>query len=72
MQCLIKTGIDELDISDMVMEFNMCDDKTGECVRSLSYLFPNIDLQKEHVFHIILRGEKLGEQKVEVQTSQIK
>jgi len=71
-QCLIKTGIDELDISDMVMEFNMCDDKTGECVRSLSYLFPNIDLQKEHVFHIILRGEKLGEQKVEVQTSQIK
>ena len=72
MQCLIKTGTDELDISDMVMEFSMCDDKTGECVRSLSYLFPIIDLQKEHMFHIILRGEKLGEVKVEVQTSQTK
>jgi hypothetical protein len=72
MQCLIKTSTDELDISDMVMEFSMCDDKTGECVRSLSYLFPAIDLQKEHVFYIILRGERLGEKKVEVQTSQIK
>jgi hypothetical protein len=72
MQCLIKTSTDELDISDMVMEFSMCDDKTGECVRSLSYIFPAIDLQREHVFHIMLRGKKLGEQKVEVQTSQIK
>jgi hypothetical protein len=72
MQCLIKTNTDELDISDMVMEFSMCDDKTGECVRSLSYLFPAIDLQKEHVFYIILRGERLGEKKVEIQTNQIK
>ena len=72
MQCLIKTSTDELDISDMVMEFSMCDDKTGECVRSLSYLFPAIDLQKEHVFHIILRGERLGEKRIEAQTSQIK
>ena len=72
MQCLIKTSTDELDISDMVMEFSMCDDKTGECVRSLSYLFPNIDLQKEHVFHIILRGKRLGEKRAEIKTSQIK
>jgi hypothetical protein len=72
MQCLIKISTEELDISDMVMEFSMCDDKTGECVRSLSYLFPDIDLQKEHVFQIILKGDKLGEKKIEVQTSQIK
>jgi hypothetical protein len=72
MQCLITTSKDELDISDMVMEFSMCDDKTGDCVRSLAYLFPVIDLQKEHVFHIILRGERLGEKRVEIKTSQIK
>lgn len=72
MQCLIKTSTDELDISDMVMEFSMCDDKTGDCVRSLAYLFPVIDLSKEHIFHIILKGEKLGEKRVEAQTSQIK
>jgi hypothetical protein len=72
MQCLIKTGIDELDISDMVMEFSMCDDKSGECVRSLAYLFPVIDLSKEQMFHIILKGEKLGEKRVEIKTSQIK
>ena len=72
MQCLIKTSADELDISDMVMEFSMCDDKTGDCVRSLAYLFPAIDVQKEHVFHIILRGGTLGEKRVEIQTSKIK
>ena len=72
MQCLIKTSTDELDISDMVMEFSMCDDKTSDCVRSLAYLFPVIDLSKEHIFHIILKGEKLGEKRVEAQTSQIK
>ena len=72
MQCLIKTSTDELDISDMVMEFSMCDDKTGDCVRSLAYLFPVIDLSKEHIFHIILIGEKLGEKRIEIKTSQIK
>jgi hypothetical protein len=72
MQCLIKTGTDELDISDMVMEFSMCDDKTGECVRSLAYLFPAIDLSKEQMLHIILKGEKLGEKRVDIKTSQIK
>jgi hypothetical protein len=72
MQCLIKTSTDELDISDMVMEFSMCDDKTGDCVRSLVYLFPVIALHNEHVFLIILRGEKLGEKRVEIRTSQIK
>jgi hypothetical protein len=72
MQCLIKTSTDELDISDMVMEFSMCDDKTGDCVRSLAYLFPVIDLSKEHMFHIILRGERLGEKRAEIKTSQIK
>ena len=71
-QCLIKTSTDELDISDMVMEFSMCDDTTGDCVRSLAYLFPALDLKKEHIFHIILRGEKLGEKRVEIKTSQIK
>ncbi len=71
-QCLIKTSTDELDISDMVMEFSMCDDKTGDCVRSLAYLFPIIDLNKEHIFHIILKGEKLEEKRVEIKTSQIK
>ena len=72
MQCLIKTSTDEFDISGMVMEFSMCDDKTGDCVRSLAYLFPVIDLNKEDIFHIILRGEKLGEKRVEIKTSQIK
>ena len=72
MQCLIKTSTDELDISDMVMEFSMCDDKTGDCVRSLAYLFPVIDLSKEHMFHIILRGKRLGEKRAEIKTSQIK
>jgi hypothetical protein len=71
-QCLIKTSTDELDISDMVMEFSMCDDKTGECVRSLAYLFPVIDLKKEQMFQIILRGERLGAKKVGIRTSQIK
>lgn len=71
-QCLIKMNTDEFDISDMVMEFSMCDDKTGECVRSLAYLFPVIDLKKEHVFQIILKGERLGEKKVSIRTSQIK
>jgi hypothetical protein len=56
----------------MVMEFSMCDDKTDDCVRSLAYLFPVIDLNKEHMFHIILRGERLGEKRVEIKTSQIK
>ena len=50
----------------------MCDDKSGECVRSLAYLFPAIDLSKEQMFHIILKGEKLGEKRVEIKTSQIK
>jgi hypothetical protein len=72
MQCLIKTSTDELDISDMVMEFSMCDDKTGDCVRSLAYLFPVIDLSKEQMFHIILKEEKLGEKRVDIKTSQIK
>ena len=72
MQCFIKTSTDELDISDMVMEFSMCDDKTSDCVRSLAYLFPVIDLSKEHIFHIILIGEKLGEKRIEIKTSQIK
>jgi hypothetical protein len=72
MQCLIKTSADELDISDMVMEFSMCDDKTSDCVRSLAYLFPAIDLTKEPTFQIILRGERLGEKRVEIKTNQIK
>lgn len=72
LQCLIKTSTDELDISDMVMEFSMCDDKTGDCVRSLAYLFPVRDLSKEQMFHIILKGEKLGEKRVDIKTSQIK
>jgi hypothetical protein len=71
-QCLIKTSADELDISDMVMEFSMCDDEIGDCVRSLAYLFPVIDLKKEQTFQIILRGQKLGEKRVEIKTSQIK
>jgi hypothetical protein len=41
-------------------------------VRSLAYLFPVIDLSKEHMFHIILRGERLGEKRAEIKTSQIK
>jgi hypothetical protein len=41
-------------------------------VRSLAYLFPIIDLNKEHIFHIILKGEKLEEKRVEIKTSQIK
>jgi len=72
MQCLIKTSTDELDISDMVMEFSMCDDETGDCVRSLAYLFPTIDLKEEQTFQIILRGEKLGEKRVEIKNNQIK
>lgn len=71
-QCLIKTSTDEFDISDMVMEFSMCDDKNADCVRSLAYLFPVINLKKEQMFQIILRGEKLGEKKVGIRTSQIK
>jgi hypothetical protein len=71
-QCLIKTSEDSLDISGMVMEFSMCDDKTDDCVRSLAYLFPVIDLKNEQVLQIILRGEKLGEKVVEIKTSQIK
>ena len=50
----------------------MCDDKSGECVRSLAYLFPVIDLQRERSFQIILSGEKLGEKTVEIKTGQIK
>ena len=71
-QCLIKTSEDSLDISGMVMEFSMCDDKTDDCVRSLAYLFPVIDLKKEQTFQIMLKGEKLGEKVVEIKTSQIK
>ena len=56
----------------MVMEFSMCDDKRGECVRSLAYLFPVIDLKKERLFQIILSGEKLAEKTVEIKTNQIK
>ena len=70
-QCLIKTSTDEFDISDMVMEFSMCDDKTGECVRSLAYLFPAIDLKKEQMFQIILKGGKLGAKKVGIRANQI-
>ena len=71
-QCLVKTREDSLDISGMVMEFSMCDDKTDECVRSLAYLFPVVDLKKEQTFQIILRGKKLGEKVVEIKTSHIK
>ena len=71
-QCLIKTSTDEFDISDMVMEFSMCDDKSDECVRSLAYLFPDIELKKEQMFQIILRGDKLGAKKVSIRASQIK
>ena len=71
-RCLVKTSKESLDISGMVMEFSMCDDKRGECVRSLAYLFPVIDLKKERLFQIILSGEKLGEKAVEIKTNQIK
>ena len=71
-QCLIKTSENSSDISGDVMEFSMCDDKTDECVRSLAYLFPVIDLKKGQTFQILLRGEKLGEKVVDIKTSQIK
>jgi hypothetical protein len=71
-QCLVKTSKDSVDISGMVIEFSMCDDKTGECVRSLAYLLPVMDLAKEQTFQIILRGERLGEKRVEIKTNRIK
>jgi len=54
------------------MEFSMCDDNTGDCVRSLAYLLPTEELKGERAFRIRLRGERLGEKKVEIETRLIK
>ena len=46
-ECLVESSRDTTDISGMVMEFGMCDDKTGDCVRSLVYLLPTEELKGE-------------------------
>ena len=71
-ECLVETGTDSIDISGMVMEFSMCDDKTGDCVRSLSYLLPAEELKGEQEFRIMLRGERLGEKRVKIQAARIR
>ena len=71
-RCVIKTSKDELDISDMVMEFSMCDDENDDCVRSLAYLFPGNDVRGEKTFQIVLTGKKLGKKSVEIRADQIK
>jgi hypothetical protein len=71
-RCVIRTDTDEADISDLVMEFNICDDETDDCVRSLAYLFPEIDLKNKESFLVKLIGNKLGDNTVEIITSRVK
>jgi hypothetical protein len=71
-QCLVESSGGSTDISGMVMEFSMCDDKTGDCVRSLAYLLPAEELRGEQTFRIILKGENLGEKVVGIETRRIK
>lgn len=70
--CLVESSKGSTDISGMVMEFSMCDDDTGDCVRSLVYLLPAEELKGEQAFRIRLRGDRLGEKSVEIETRLIK
>jgi len=70
--CVVESGRASTDISGMVMEFSMCDDKTSECVRSLVYLLPADKVKGARAFRIRLSGEKLGEKIIDIKTRHIK
>lgn len=70
--CVVASSRGSIDISDNVMEFSMCDDDTGDCVRSLVYLLPTQEIIGERSFRIILRGETLAERNIEIETHHIR
>lgn len=70
--CVIKTSKELFDISGNVMAFSMCDDKTGDCVRSLAYLLPAREVGTEQSFQILLSGEKFGKKTITINMDQIR
>jgi hypothetical protein len=54
------------------MEFSICDDNTGDCVRSLVYRLPTREIIGERSFRIILRRETIAEGAIEIEPRHLK
>lgn len=68
----LKVGKESVEIKSEVMEYSQCDERTGKCLRTFTYMLPEEEVEGNESFEIIAKGKESGEKRVEVDVSQIK
>jgi len=68
--CHVRLADETLDLTGEEWEMSMCDDESGECMRSASYIFPSQRVGRG-AFSLVLEVEPFGERVIVIKAGEL-